>query len=140
MEAYTEEDFADFALCEEGEFQVKDPNGQDLLFKGNPVFVVVHGPGSETYDLAIRQMEKRTTKELTKLALSGKQIDDDLLAEASVKRTRELVLELTKEIKNFPHPKGKEFILTSGKFSYIQRQIEEYLNKMGNFYGVKKNP
>lgn len=141
MTEFTESDFDEYALADEGEVFIKDPKtGKQLMFKGEPVSVPVFGPASKDWAREMHVMEKRTTQELTALAMAGKEINDEAVAESSSKRTRELVIALAKEVKNFPYPGGKAAILSAPKFNYIYKQVEEYLNKMGNFYGVKKQP
>lgn len=105
-------------------------NGQPLLFNGEPVQIVMYGPGSEQ-DLKAQTEIERANSERMMQSLRGKTAKDEI-AERRAAQIKKLIA-VTKEVRNFPVEDGPAGIYGNTKLGYITNQAIKFQQDWANF-------
>lgn len=128
-------DFEQFFLTETSSLAIDTPNGEPMLYNGEPVLVHLHGPSTPQYTAAKVRQEKvashRAIAALTKRP-EKKDMASNLEADA------EFLCAVTSHFENFPFPGGAEAIYREPRLKYINAQVFAHLADLGNFYKTSK--
>lgn len=125
------EDFSDFFLAETSVVELDLPNGEPMLYQGNPVRAHVYGPATARFTKANEAMQKEAAKRLmAAIGNKGKKETEDKDADAK------FLIAITERIENFPYPGGIDAIYREPKLKYMADQVRTYVGDAGNFFGV----
>ena len=121
---------ADFEVSETAYFDVLGVDQEPLLYRGQPVRISVHGPGSAAYVRAEgRAAQASQARALA--ALRGKAGKQDL--EEQRQQQAEKLAAVTVGIENFPIPGGALALYANPKLGYITNQVARFLEDWANF-------
>lgn len=128
----SDQDFnlAAFENVESGTFTVLDQSGDELLYKGEPVRITMHGAGSKPQVSAERKKVK-AAKAVLYAGIGGrvaKNAEDE-----EFQREAEYLAACTISIENFPIPGGALAMYSNPKLSYITKQAQKFLGEDANF-------
>ena len=122
--------FSQFFLQDESRLEIELPNGKPMIYDGQPVTVVLFGPATEQFAKA-KAMQEKTATSRVMAAMGNKKAkpasnddESDALYLAAV----------TKEVQNFPFPGGPLGIYSDKRLQYINRQVNQHLADLGNFF------
>ena len=121
---------ADFEVAETGTLDVLGLDQEPLLYRGQPVRITVHGPGSAAYVRAESRVAQASQARAL-AALRGKAGKNDL--EEQRQATAEKLAAVTTSIDNFPIPGGALALYANPKLGYITAQVERFLADWANF-------
>jgi len=131
----TAQDFSAFLLSPTGRVEINLPNGDPMLYEGQPVAVHVFAPASAEYARAEAAMQRAARDKL----LSGKR-GKAADAEDNDEHNARFLVAVTSSIENFPYPGGPEAIYRQRGLMYIGEQVRAFLGDQGNFFkGSKKS-
>jgi len=121
-------ELAQFEAADTALMDVLLPNGQPMLYKGQPVQIELYGPGSEQ-DFKAQVEIDRATSERMMQTLRGKTAKDEV-ADRRAAQIKKLVA-VTKEVRNFPVSAAE--IYGNTKLGYITNQVLKFQGDWGNF-------
>jgi len=121
-------ELAQFEAADTALMDVLLPNGQPMLYKGQPVQIELYGPGSEQ-DFKAQVEIDRATSERMMQTLRGKTAKDEV-ADRRAAQIKKLVA-VTKAVHNFPGT--AEQIYGNTKLGYITNQVLKFQGDWGNF-------
>lgn len=121
---------ADFEVSETATLDVLGVDQEPLLYRGQPVRISVHGPGSAAYVRA-ESRAAQASQARALAALRGKAGKTDL--EEQRQQTAEKLAAVTAAIENFPIPGGALALYANPKLGYITAQVERFLSDWANF-------
>ena len=125
------QDFSSFFLAETSVVELDLPNGEPMLFEGNPVRAHVHGPATARFTKANEAMQREAAKRvMAAIGNKGKKEAEDKDADAK------FLVAITERIENFPFPGGIDAIYREPKLKYIADQVRTFVGDAGNFFGV----
>ena len=123
-------DLSAFEVTDTATLDVLGLDQEPLLYRGQPVRITVHGPGSAAYVRAeSRAAQASQTRALA--ALRGKPGKTDL--DEQRQQTAEKLAAVTAGIENFPVPGGALALYGNPKLGYITAQVERFLSDWANF-------
>jgi hypothetical protein len=117
------------AACGVLDVQNKKDDGP-LLWRGAPVQIVLHSPGSAEFIQAEAKANK-AAQARTFAALRGKAVHES--PEEARQKTAEKLAACTFELRNFPIEGGPFALYNNPKLGYITQQVEKFLSDWGNF-------
>lgn len=120
-------DFAAFFLQDTSTVFIKLPNGQPMVYGGQPVSVVVYGPSTERYVTARDARDREATKALMNIVDSSK-------AEADKEADARFLSAVTERIDHFPFPGGPAAVYREPRLRYVADQVRAHLADLGNFF------
>lgn len=122
---------ADFEVSETAilEVQNKKDDGP-LLVNGQPVKIVLYGPGSVQFVRAEARVAKANQARVL-ASLSGKRNKETV--EDDRKQQADRLASCTKELVNFPIDGGPQALYENPKLGYITAQVEKFIGDWGNF-------
>ena len=123
-------DLAAFEVAETATLDVLGLDQEPLLYRGQPVRITVHGPGSAAYVRA-ESRAAQASQARALAALRGKAGKADL--EEQRQQTAEKLAAVTAGIENFPMPGGALALYANPKLGYITNQVERFLADWANF-------
>lgn len=123
----TAEDFSAYFLQDTSTVTIKLPNGQPMLYQGQPVSVVVYGPSTDRYSAARDALDREAAKALM-ANINGSKADADKDADAR------FLSAVTERIDNFPYPGGPSAVYREPKLKYLADQVRAHLGDLGNFF------
>lgn len=124
-------DVSQYELADTASLTVKNARGDDDLLgqDGNPVVIEIYSPGSPPGTKALhrsgRQAQLRTMR-----MLRGEVSEQDA-QNAEREHAEKLAAFTAKVSENFPVPALQ--IFTNPRLVYIARQVEQFIDKYGNF-------
>ena len=121
-------ELAQFEAADTALMDVLLPNGQPMMYNGQPVQIELYGPGSEQ-DFKAQVEIDRTNSERMMQTLRGKTAKDEV-AERRAAQIKKLVA-VTKAVHNFPCT--AEQIYGNTKLGYITNQVLKFQGDWGNF-------
>lgn len=131
MNKANETDFSAFFLSETSVVDIDLPNGQPMIYQGQPVRVHVYGPATTQYAKANDALQKEAAKRvMAAMGTKGKKEAEDKDADAK------FLVAITDRIDNFPYPGGCDAIYREPKLKYIADQVRSFVSDTGNFYGA----
>lgn len=126
-----EADFSAFFLSETSVVEIELPNGQPMVYQGQPVRVHVYGPATTQYAKANDALQKEAAKRvMAAMGTKGKKEAEDKDADAK------FLVAITDRIENFPYPGGPDAVYREPKLKYIADQVRAFVGDTGNFYGT----
>lgn len=127
-------DFASFMLEETSSVELVLPNGEPMLFNGQPVIVHVYGPATEQHKKASAEQEReaaaRVFRAMNKPGKKGEKDDPDADAK--------FLTAVTARFENFPFPGGPAAIYRNPRLLYVHNQVNAHLSNLGNFFEASK--
>jgi hypothetical protein len=124
------QDFSSFFLAETSIVELDLPNGEQMLYEGNPVRVHVHGPATARFTKANEAMQREAAKRvMAAIGNKGRKEAEDKDADAK------FLVAITERIENFPYPGGVEAVYREPKLKYIADQVRTFVGDTGNFFG-----
>ena len=124
------QDFSSFFLAETSIVELDLPNGEQMLYEGNPVRVHVHGPATARFTKANEAMQREAAKRvMAAIGNKGRKEAEDKDADAK------FLVAITERIENFPYPGGGEAVYREPKLKYIADQVRTFVGDTGNFFG-----
>jgi len=135
MENENQPDFSKFFLSEAEVFDLEDPNGNPLVFNGQPARVHLYGPATSVFSRAkAKQNDEATKRVVAAMASKGKKSD-----KADEDADAKFLCSITEKFENFPFPGGAEAIYREPRLLYINNQVQQIVGDLGNFFkGGKK--
>ena len=129
-------DFTSYFLTDATAIDVDLPNGEPMLYAGEPVRVHVFGPASAPFIKAQEILQREATKRvLNGMGAKGKkQEKEDPEADAK------FLIAITERIENFPFPGGVEAVYHEPKLKYINDQVRLFVNDSSNFFKGSATP
>lgn len=129
----TTDDFSAFFLQDEARIEIDLPSDQPMLYQGNRVAVIVHGPSTREWAQAAAAKNK-AAHALAMITLGKKTNHADNPPPDEDRIDADFLATITKHIENFPYPGGKTAIYTEPRLKYINLQVERFANRLGNFF------
>lgn len=126
-------DLSEFEISETATLDVLDVNNQPMLRRGQPVRIVLHGPGSVVFVRAEARVAAASQARAL-AALRGKAGKND--TEEQHQQRAEKLAAVTAGIENFPVPGGALALYGNRKLGYITSQVESFLADWANFKPV----
>lgn len=123
-------DFSAFFLTDSSTLDLELPNGEPMLYNGQPVKVHLHGPSTEVFAKAKELLDREATKRVVKALGKTKSKRDEEDKEADAK----FLAAITSHFENFPYPGGPEAIYREPKLMYVSNQVRNHVNSLGNFF------
>jgi hypothetical protein len=124
-------EFDQFFLQDTARLELEMPNGDPMLFNGQPVAVNLHGPSVPKFVAALDKKQREATKRVfAAMGQKNKRTKDDAATEADI----EFLCAVTEGFENFPFPGGAAAIYRDARLKYINSQVEGHLGDMGNFF------
>lgn len=124
------EDFSEFFLAETSVVALDLPDGEPMLYQGEPVRVHVYGPATVRFTKANEAMQKEAAKRvMAAIGNKNKKEAEDKDADAK------FLVAITERIENFPYPGGVEAVYREPKLKYIADQVRTFVGDTGNFFG-----
>lgn len=123
-------DFSSYFLTDATAIDIDLPNGDAMLYAGEPVRVHVHGPASDVFIKAQEILQREATKRvLNGMGAKGKkQEKEDPEADAK------FLIAITDRIENFPFPGGVGGVYNEPKLKYVNDQVRAFVNDSSNFF------
>lgn len=121
-------ELAQFEAADTALMDVLLPNGQPMMYNGQPVQIELYGPGSEQ-DFKAQVEIDRTNSERMMQTLRGKTAKDEV-AERRAAQIKKLAA-VTKEVRNFPVSAAE--IYGNTKLGYITNQVLKFQGDWANF-------
>lgn len=121
------QDFSAYFLQDLSTVTIKLPNGQPMLYQGQPVQVVVYGPATEQHTAARDALDRAATKALMN-SLQGSKEEADKESDAR------FLSAVTERIDNFPFPGGPAAVYRERRLKYLADQVRTHLGDLGNFF------
>lgn len=131
------DDFAEFYLEETAVIDIHLPDGKKtpMLFKGKPVRIEMYGPATEQHARASAKLNRFASETYLKsMQISDNKPDPDKQAEAEEAANLQFLVEVTKEIHNFPFPGGPKAVYSTRKLLYMANQARAGLQRLENFF------
>lgn len=123
-------DVSQFENADEGSFNVRLQNGEEMLIDGKPVIITMHGLGSREQVRAEYKLTRETNAS-TVATVNGRAPRD--AEEQSFQRTAEYLAACTKSIDNWPAEGGARAIYLNRQLGYITEQANVFLRNAANF-------
>lgn len=120
-------DFAAFFLQDTSTVFIKLPNGQPMVYGGQPVSVVVYGPSTERYATAKDALDRAAAVSLMRATQSSPN-------EAEKDADARFLSAVTERIDNFPFPGGPAAVYREPRLRYVADQVRAHLADLGNFF------
>jgi len=122
--------FEEFFLDETSVIELETPHGKPLKHNGEVVRVHVYGPATDKFKKAQEKLQAEATKNIVAAMSKGKKKEDsDKYSDA------DFLTAITEKFDNFPFPGGAEAIYTEPRLVYINKQVQAFVDDMGNFFG-----
>ena len=122
---------ADFEVNETATLEVQNKKDDGpLLVNGQPVKIVLFGPGSTQYIRAEAKVAKANQARVL-ASLSGKRSKETI--EDDRKHQADRLASCTKELVDFPIEGGAQALYENPKLGYITAQVEKFIGDWGNF-------
>lgn len=125
-------DFGGYFLSDTAAMPVKLPNGQPMLWQGQPVVVHVYGPSTEAYTAAKDDVDREAAARL--MATIGNK--PPVSAQVTRESDARFLAAVTARVENFPYPGGPLAIYREPRLRYIADQVRVFLGDLGNFFGA----
>lgn len=123
--------FSAFFLTSSARLELLQPDGEPMLYNGQPVAVNLHGPCTDQYVAAMHKKEREATKRVVAtMTQRGKKAVDAVDTDADA----QFLCAVTASFENFPFPGGAEAIYREPRLKYINNQVASHLNDLGNFF------
>lgn len=126
--------FAAFFLNETSRVEIELPNGEPMLFEGQPVAVNLHGPATDVYAKAKDAMDKEAAKRVFRSMGAKMKKGEEEDKDADVK----FLTAVTDSMENFPFPGGPGAVYREPRLKYVADQVRSHLGDLGNFYSAPK--
>lgn len=123
-------DLSAFEVSETATLDVQGLDQEPLLYRGRPVRITVHGPGSAVYVRA-ESRAAQASQARAMAVLRGKASKNDL--EEQRQQTAEKLAAVTVVIDNFPVPGGALALYSNPRLGYITNQVDRFLADWANF-------
>ncbi len=124
-----ENSFAQYFLTEASEVEIDLPDGEPMMYEGKRVKVHVYGPSTDKFIRAQERLQREATKNVMAAVAKGKKKEEgDKDADAK------FLSEITERFENFPFPGGAEAIYRNPGLKYINKQVQDFVGDMGNFF------
>lgn len=123
-------DVSQFENAEEGSFNVRLQNGEEMMIGGKPVIITMYGLGSREQVRAEYKLTRETNAN-TISAVTGRQARN--AEEEAFKRHAEYLTACTKSIENWPGEGGAREIYFNHRLQYITEQANTFLRNAANF-------
>lgn len=121
-------DLKDYEAAETGEMEVMGLDEEPLMVNGEPVVLVMYGPGSKQHAAATAKATAKTRNSMM-AAMRGKPIKEG--DDEARKDQIEKLVACTAEVKNFPLSARE--IFTNPLLGYITDQAAKYIEDWKNF-------
>ena len=129
-------DFTSYFLTDATAVDIELPNGDPMLYAGEPVRIHVHGPASEAFIKAQEVLQREATKRvLNGMGAKGKKQEKED-PEADIK----FLCAITERLENFPFPGGYEALYHEPKLKYINQQVRAFVDDTSNFFKGSGKP
>ena len=123
-------DLSEFEVRDTATLDVQGVDQEPMLYRGQPVRITVHGPGSAAYVRA-ESRAAQASQARALAVLRGKAGKSDL--DEQRQQTAEKLAAVTAGIENFPIPGGALALYANPKLGYITAQVERFLADWANF-------
>jgi len=123
-------EFSQFFLNDESRVEIDLPNGDPMTFNGQPVVIVVYGPGTEQFARAKAMQDKSATARVI-AAVGNKKPKTNQADDTS---DAQYLTAVTKAVENFPYPGGPLAMYSEKRLQYINNQVSKHLSDLGNFF------
>lgn len=132
-------EFDAFFLATTAHLVLDTPDGEPMLFNGQPVAVNLYSPATPEFVAAQTKREREVTQRVVsamadKNKNKSKKTDATDDADADAK----FLCAVTAGFENFPFPGGAEAIYREPRLKYINNQVNRHLSDLGNFFGAPK--
>ncbi len=130
------DDFEQFYLEETAMIDIHLPDGKKtpMVFKGKPVRIELFGPATEQHARASAKLNRFASETYLKSMQVQDKPDPDLQAEAEEAANLQFLVDVTKEIHNFPFPGGPKGVYSTRRLLYMANQARTGLQKLENFF------
>jgi hypothetical protein len=123
--------FSAFFLTDSARLELLQPDGEALLYNGQPVAVHLYGPCTDQFVAAQHKKEREATKRVVaSMTQRGKKAVDSVDTDADA----QFLCAVTARFENFPFPGGAEAIYRDPRLKYINNQVSNHLADLGNFF------
>lgn len=123
-------DITQFENLDEGSFNVRLQNGDEMMIGGKPVVIRMHGLGSKAQVRAEYKLTREGNANVVRAA-TGRQTPN--AEEESFKRVAEYLAACTIDVENWPGEGGAIAIYMNHKLGYITEQADKFLKNPINF-------
>lgn len=124
-------EFSQFFLSDESRLEIELPDGDPMMFNGQPVVIVVYGPATEQFARAKAMQEKSATARVIAAVGNKKQKASQAADDTS---DAQYLTAVTKTVENFPFPGGPLAMYSEKRLQYINHQVSKHLSDLGNFF------
>ena len=123
--------FSAFFLVSAARLELLQPDGEPMLYNGQPVAVHLHGPCTDQYVAAMHKKEREATKRVVaSVTQRGRKAVEAVDTDADA----QFLCAVTASFENFPFPGGAEAIYREPRLKYINNQVTNHLADLGNFF------
>lgn len=130
--------FDGFFLADTATIEPVLPNGEPMCYPmgaTEPVKVVVFGPSSAQFLKAKSALDREAMKRVMANVGKGKKAEPTMSDEEA---NATFLTAITRTVVNFPYPGGAEAMYRNPALRYINDQVMEHVNQLGNFFGGGK--
>lgn len=128
----TTADFSAFLLETTSRLELMLPNGEPMLWQGNPVAVHLYGPATDEYAAAKAAMDKEAAARVFRAMGANK--NKKKQGEDEAETDAKFLTAITAEFENFPFPGGTAAVYREPRLNYIGNQVRSHVNDLGNFF------
>jgi hypothetical protein len=125
--------FSAFFLEDTSTVDIELPNGEPMLYQGQPVSVRVYGPATQVFADAKTALDREAAKNMM-AALGAKQKSKD---QADKEADLKFLVAVTAGLNNFPFPGGAAAAYADKRLAYLPDQVRKHLADLGNFFPGK---
>lgn len=123
-------DLSQFENADEGSFNVRQQNGEEMMIDGKPVVITMYGLGSPTQVRAQYKLTRENNANQVSM-LTGRQARN--AEDEAFKRHAEYLATCTKSIENWPFEGGVLAIYLNHRLSYVTEQADAFGKNAANF-------
>lgn len=130
------DEFAEFYLDETTVIDVHLPDGKKtpMMYKGKPVRIELYGPATDQHAKASAKLNRFASETYLKSVQVQDKPDPDKQTEAEEAANLQFLVDVTKEIHNFPYPGGPRAVYSTRKLLYMANQARAGLQRLENFF------
>jgi hypothetical protein len=126
--------FAAFLLAPTSAVEITLPNGQPMLYQGQPVRVHVYGPASQVFIDAKAELDRDAAQRVFG-AMNKGQGNNKRGTPEGAETDAKFLTAITRDIENFPYPGGVAAVYREPGLLYLHDQVRRHLGDLGNFFG-----
>lgn len=137
------DDFSKYFLTDTSVLELKLPNGKPMLHNGKQVKVHLFGPSTDEFIEGQAELESEANRRLLE-SMAAKN-EPKAKAEEPPKpqdkeADRKFLCRVTSHFENFDFPGGVPAIYSERRLIYINKQVQNWVGNMGNFFGNGSKP